>query len=58
MHLVEVHISQMEHWEKFFFQTCGLPLLLFFWLKWAGYLAVAGLNLPPLLPDRVSPFGL
>ena len=29
--------------------------LIFFWLKWAGYLAVAGLNLLAQISDR-SPF--
>ena len=36
----------------------GLPLLLFFWLKWAGYLAVAGLNLLVQISDRISPFSV
>ena len=31
--------------ESLFPNVCGLPFLLFFWLKWAEYLAVAGLNL-------------
>ena len=35
--------------ESLFSKLCAVPLLLFFWLKWAGYLAVAGLNLHTLL---------
>ena len=47
------------HSEKSLFPNiCGLPLLLFFWLKWAGYLAVAGLNLLAQISDRISPFGV
>ena len=43
---------------RVFFSKLLWPLLLFSWLKWARYLAVAGLNLLPLLFDRVSPFGV
>ena len=41
-----------------FFSKLLWQLLLFFWLKWAGYLAMAGLNFLPLLSDRISPFGV
>ena len=41
--------------KSLFPNICGLPLLLFFWLKWAGYLAVAGLNLLAQISDR-KPF--
>ena len=34
------------------------PLLLFFRLKWAGYLAVAGPNLLAQISDRISPLGV
>ena len=44
--------------KSLFPNLCGLPLLLFFWLKWAGYLAVAGLNLLAQLSDRISPSGV
>ena len=44
--------------ESLFPNICGLPLLLFFWLKWAGYLAVAGLNLLAQISDRISHFGV
>ena len=44
--------------ESLFPNICGLPLLLFFRLKWEGYLAVAGLNLPAQISDRISPFGV
>ena len=33
-------------------------VIVFFWLKWAGYLAVAGLNLLVQISDRISPFGV
>ena len=56
--LLYMHIIQKAHsGESLFFQTCG-SIVIVFWLKWAGYLAVAGLNLVPLLSDKVSPFGV
>ena len=33
-------------------------VIVFFWLEWAGYLAVAGLNLLAQISDRISPFGV
>ena len=47
-----------KKWKESFPNICGLPLLLFFWLKWAGYLAVAGLNLLAQISDRISPYGV
>ena len=48
-----------HHSEESLFPNKHLwPLLLFFWLKWAGYLAVAGLNLLAQISDRISPFGV
>ena len=47
-----------SQWKESFPNICGLPLLLFFWLKWAGYLAVAGLNLLAQISDRISPYGV
>ena len=44
--------------ESLFPNICRLPLLLFFWLKWAGYLAVADLNLLAQNFDRISPDGV
>ena len=45
--------------ERVFFPNiCGLSLLLVFWLKWAGYLAVAGLNLLAQISSRISPVGV
>ena len=55
------NLYQVDHCtvERVFLpKNCGLPLLLFFWLKWAGYLAVAGLNLLAQISDRISPFGV
>ena len=34
------------------------PIVILFWLKWAGYLAVAGLNPLAQLSDRISPYGV
>ena len=44
--------------KSLFPNICGLPSLLFFWLKWAGHLAVAGLNHLAQISDRISPFGV
>ena len=44
--------------KSLFPNICGMPLLLFFWLKWAEYLAVAGLNLLAQISDRISPSGV
>ena len=44
--------------ESLFPNICGLPLLLFIWLKWARYLAVAGLNLLAQISDTRSPSGV
>ena len=48
----------ISQWKESFPNICGLHLLLFFWLKWAGYLAVAGLNLLAQISDRISPYGV
>ena len=50
--------NQYHSGKSLFPNICGLPLLLFFWLKWAGYLAVAGLNLLAQISDRKSPYGV
>ena len=42
-------------WGESFSKQTSVAIVIVFWLKWAGYLAVAGLNLLPLLSDRVSP---
>ena len=52
------HFYEGHSEESLFPNICGLPLLLFFWLKWAGYLAVAGLNLLAQISDRISHFGV
>ena len=51
-------IEEMHSGKSLFPNICGLPLLLFFWLKWAGYLAVAGLNLLAQISDTRSPSGV
>ena len=44
--------SGITQWKESFSKHLWLPLLLFFWLKWAGYLAVAGLNLLAQISER------
>ena len=45
-------------WEESFFPKTSVAIVILFWLKWAGYLAVAGLNFLAQLPDRISPSGV
>ena len=40
--------------ERVFFPKTSVAIVILFWLKWAGYLAVAGLNLLAQLSDRIS----
>ena len=52
-------IVATTHSGKSLFQTSVDCLCCcFFWLKWAGYLAVAGLNLLAQIYDRISPYGV
>ena len=46
------------HSGKSFFPKTSVTIVIFFWLEWAGYLAVAGLNLLAQLSDRRSPYGV
>ena len=41
--------------RSFFFQTLWFANVIVFWLEWAGYLAVPGLNLLAQISDRISP---
>ena len=43
---------------RVFFPKTSVVIVILFWLKWARYLAVAGLNLLAQLSDRRSPFGV
>ena len=43
--IISMGIMALHSEESLFPNIRGLPLLLFIWLKWARYLAVAGLNL-------------
>ena len=43
---------------RVFFPKTSVTIVILFWLKWAGYLAVAGLNLLAQLSDRISPYGV
>ena len=45
-------------WEESFFPKTSVAIVFLFWLKWAGYLALAGLNLLAQLSDRSSPYGV
>ena len=51
-------ISDRAQWEESFFPKTSVTIVILFWLKWAGYLAVAGLNLLAQLSDRRSPYGV
>ena len=56
---VVILMTALLHSEETLFPNKHLwSLLLFFWLKWAGYLAVAGLNLLAQISDRISPYGV
>ena len=48
----------VTQWEESFFPKTSVAIVILFWLKWAGYLAVAGLNLLAQLSDRISPYGV
>ena len=43
---------------RVFFPKTSVTIVILFWLKWAGYLAMAGLNLLAQLFDRISPYGV
>ena len=45
-------------WEESFFPKTYEAIVILFWLKWAGYLAMAGLNLLAKLSDGISPDGV
>ena len=44
--------------KSLFSQKLLVANVILFWLKWAVYLAVAGLNLVAQLSDRISPYGV
>ena len=53
---MQVHVKLVNHpvhaqWEESFFPKTSVTIVILFWLKWAGYLAVAGLNLLAQLSD-------
>ena len=50
--------SAKAQWEESFFPKTSVTIVILFWLKWAGYLAVAGLNLLAELSDRIRPNGV
>ena len=58
--LVVRHAMQVFHSTvgRVFFPKTSVAIVILFWLKWAGYLAVAGLNLLVQLSDRISPYGV
>ena len=51
-------ICYTPQWEESFFPKTSVAIVILFWLIWAGYLAVAGLNLLAQLSDRISPSGV
>ena len=50
----ETTFISSAQWEESFFPKTSVAIVILFWLKWAGYLAVAGLNLLAQLSDRIS----
>ena len=44
--------------KSLIFPKTSVTIVILFWLKWAGYLAVAGLNVLAQLSDRRSPYGV
>ena len=53
--LPRYHCTQ---WEESFFPKTSVAIVILFRLKWAGYLAVVGLNLLAQISDRISPSGV
>ena len=53
-----VYVLPHAQWEESFFPKTSVAIVILFWLKWAGYLAMAGLNLLAQLSDRISPYGV
>ena len=51
-------VLALPQWEESFFPKTSVAIVILFWLKWAGYLAMAGLNLLAQLSDRISPYGV
>ena len=58
MFCLEFFLHFSAQWEESFFPKTSVGIVILFWLKWAGYLAVAGLNLLAQLSDRISPSGV
>ena len=50
--------SALHSEESLFLNSVLCLCFCFFWMKWAGYLAVAGLNLLGQISDRISHFGV
>ena len=42
-------------WGESYSKQTSVAIVIVFWLKWAGYLAVAGLNLLVQIFNRISP---
>ena len=57
-YIAHAGLSPNTQWEESFFPKTSVTIVILFWLKWAGYLAVAGLNLLAQLSDRRSPYGV
>ena len=47
------HCTQTAQWEESFSKHLYFAIVIVFWLKWSGYLAVAGLILDTLLSYRI-----
>ena len=48
----DLYFSHTTQWGQSFSKQTSVAVVVVFWLKWAGYLAVAGLNLLAQLSDR------
>ena len=52
------HVPLLAQWGESFSKHLWFAIVIVLWLKWAGYLAEAGLNLLAQISDRIIPFGV
>ena len=53
-----LEIQVIHSGKSLFLPKTSVAIVILFWLKWAGYPAVAGLNLLAQLSERNSPYGV
>ena len=51
-------LSRDTQWKESFSKHLWFAFVVVFLAEWAGYLAVAGLNLLAQISDRISPYGV